>query len=135
MFCIYCGKPVNDEGNFCPYCGREIKQKLEQRIATPENTVADTLPAQITTEIQKLINVLTQIKEIKNGRLTSKKVFAVNYLGQTIVYPKEYCYVLNLEVRYREKAKRAEQRYKNYYILVQFSFWACLHGALLLFFT
>lgn len=115
MFCIYCGKPVNDEGNFCPYCGREIKQKLEQRIATPENTVADTLPAQITTEIQKLINVLTQIKEIKNGRLTSKKVFAVNYLGQTIVYPKEYCYVLNLEVRYREKAKRAEQRYKNYY--------------------
>lgn len=45
MFCIYCGKPVNAEGTFCPYCGRKIEQKFEQRIATPENTVADTTPA------------------------------------------------------------------------------------------
>ncbi len=34
MFCVYCGKKINDEANFCPYCGAKLKTAVQDNKET-----------------------------------------------------------------------------------------------------
>lgn len=36
MFCVYCGKKINDEANFCPYCGAKLKNAVPNKNATQD---------------------------------------------------------------------------------------------------
>lgn len=32
MYCVKCGKQINDDINFCPYCGNRITNKVSDRV-------------------------------------------------------------------------------------------------------
>ena len=38
MFCPNCGKKVNDLDNFCKYCGKDLREEVEDKYITPEQT-------------------------------------------------------------------------------------------------
>lgn len=39
MSCVYCGKKINDEANFCPYCGAKLKDALPNQQPIQDNKV------------------------------------------------------------------------------------------------
>ena len=34
MYCIYCGKNIDDDSSFCCYCGNDIKPKDKSRVSS-----------------------------------------------------------------------------------------------------
>ena len=44
-FCVYCGKPIEENAKFCPFCGKPAAVQEEQPEPAPQPTPAPAEPA------------------------------------------------------------------------------------------
>ncbi len=87
MFCIKCGKEIDDKSKFCPFCGEKVDNNLNKR-PVEEKTAPDAETVSKATEVvSKQESIIAQKKVESPKESTKKKTWFRTIISPKVYYP------------------------------------------------
>lgn len=69
MYCIYCGKPIDDKQKFCGYCGEEVKYRVNDDEKDEKNEAVEHVYVEKSdTSADGLIEIFKEMNEEKEAK-------------------------------------------------------------------